>query len=1500
MKKLTERFLCTILTIAILVSLCSYTVIVSAAADGCKIVDILFSKVFTENLPNTMNITVGSLNYSGGFKLEVYEGGKERQKIFEGSGSVNGFDWSADTYGSTVVSVPLTAHPRGIVPYEIYLTPDNGGTVLNRAVYRVFGKDEIINGLMITDNADSYVRMRELLKQKGVNVIVASAPNDEQVRNAGLIITGTAELNKMSAGLLEKVKPKNLLLFKNGEDTEKTNAYLADIGSGLRISDKLASEDIKSQEYGNCSNYRIIDPDLDKDTQIKNMFFHIKNGSAIEVKTDDNTESVVMADGSHPALMAEVLSGSCKIAVAGSDFVSDAELEFSADSMYEQLFSKETYEPESMRVSSNYNVSANLLDWLLPQSDYKDVDISELKTGSSMQGSFVSVTGTVVTPSEAISQNGTAFENYIYLQDETDGIRIYGINRDVNYCYQTWKLNVKGYVSSYGGEREIVVYDQFKDLTVVSRKDHAPEPQSIKASEVSGSRMTGNLVRITGKVSGESAGSLTVSDSSGETSVFIDSYIGSSLGSWGQGQYDPRIEYGCTVEVTGIVSVQNGRNVIRIYDTANILLKLDKNGAAVEPPSKKISRRFGGGLVELTENDDTTVTIGNEQKEMTKYMKLLVDLKIIDAAAMPDKELPVSNAFPKIMNGLKLTERKNGYDTSVKGAALRLLSALGYDYFFTGEKKTANETRIIHESGILEGITAEQDSLLTTQDAARMVYNAFLIPYFGSSSYSPGGNTYHKLNTCILDNLRLTQAEGVITQTHYTDINSSLPENVVKMSFRASKLSDNGNLTKTSGEELFYSDIPDIDRWLARRIEVFVLDDSDNDRNIIAVLPEEHSTVYRLPQEDYVEFKDGKISHIDEKSKIRNLSVSNDARLYVNGVYSGAVNAESLSKPYISENTLAYLYGWYTLIDNNGDGSIESVLAEVYRDCIVGSMDKQTFRIDNKLSDVPQSIFLNPEYDNDFHVAYVKSTGEAAAFSDIEKGDVLSIAEAKTDGRNIVWAKVVITKGSIKGKISSINKSEMQLELNGKWYDYIEIDDLRQDDFLFSIGDEGKFFVNMQGIVIVKDLKSMPYQNYAFVLAFGIVDSGFDEIPAMCVYLPQGGWTSYYFAKNVTVRDGGFSETLKRDALVEKYLTDMNGDLTLNTRTLVNFELNDNGEIRTISFPFNNATGKNDKGRLTLDRKYNQPEGDNIPEINETFKYDKALKCIGDAFLTENTVIFDISLSGDETVQNVDDIKNRISVIPVSMLRDGSAPAISLFDMGDGNECAAAVTINAARAGTVTENLFIVNNTALELDEYGDDVTVLYGYEKGEQKRMVLDDDVSIRNFMSGRTEELGSGDLILYSQNIRGLVTDISIVINVAMAENYLPDVYGDGSLILSKVNFYSDASNPKQVVNYYYGLVTEKYQNKLFGKLVLARDNTVYPTTLLERMSFAPMIVTDDQTVFYRINQRNRHPVQKSDFADVITSPSGNFITRKGDLAVVKTVNNIATDVILISPDL
>lgn len=1499
MRKILQNFLSFVLILTTISGL-GGEMTADAATESCKIMDVSFSDVLIENTSNTMNITVGSLQYSGAFTIEVYEGGKERQKIYEDSASVSSYDWEREIYGQTVVSVPVTAHGKGIVPYEIYLTPANGETILNRVVFRVYGKDEMANVLMITDEEEQYSQIRKLLQQKGAEVLIVSVPQPAQISEADLVLLGTAESGKLSDAGWDALADTNLLLYKNGDIPENVNRFLTENGSHLQFAQEFTADDITTQEYGNCITYRIIDPDLEKDQQIKNLFFHIGSGSAVTAaKSTDDTEAVVMADSEQAVLITELLPNRGKTALAGSDFFRDAETALSPNGMYEQAFANESYDPTDMRIYSNYNVASNLLDWLLPQPSYPNATIAEVKNNESFSGTYVSVSGTVVTPSESVVHNGTAFKNCIYLQDETGGIRIYGINRDVGYAYPTWKLNVKGYVSSYGGEKEIVVYDQLKDLTIVSRNDHAVEPQNISASQIPDSTLIGNLVRMTGIVSAVSDGSLCIRDDSGEATVFVDDYIGAGVGNWDAGAYDPRIVYGCTVEVTGILSLQNGDPIVRIYDTANIVLKLDQNGNAVDPPGPKSSRRFGGGLVKITNQTETaTVIVDGKEKIMTGYMKLIADLGIVQATALPDMDLPVSGVLPKMINGMGLAVHQNEYDTSVRGGALQILSSLGYDYFFAGEDAAVQEEKIINQTGILDGIVADPLSALTTKDAARMVYNVLQVPFFGVTVYSSAGNRYGKLDQCILDNLDLTRADVLISETHYTNTHSTLPEHVVKASFKAYGLDEYAAVTSSEGEDLFYCDLPGIEDYIGQWIEVFIRDDTDNDRNIIAMLDNGRSTVYRLPQEDYVGFVDHTIQHVDESGIVQRLSVSSDAKLYINGIYSGTVNADSLMQPYEAENTLSYLYGWYRMIDHNSDGKVDSIFAEVYQDCIVSAINRQTGRVDNKLSDVPSAVFLDPAHSEEFHVVYEKSTGEAASAADIEKGDVLSIAAAKTDGQHLIWAKVVITKGALKGEISAINKTDMQLELNGEWYDYIEINPLRQDDFLFNVGDEGTFYVNMQGIVIMKDLKSMPYINYAFVIDFGLLEEAFEQTPAMRAYLPDGRLATYHFAETVTVRDGSFSERLKHDAFIEKYLRNTDGSLSKNTRTLVNYELNEEDEISSISFPFNNDTGKNDKGRLTLDRKYNQPAGENMPQTNAAFSYDAALKCIGDAFLSEDTVIFDVALEESEALQNAKNIQDKIQILPVSALIDGTAPTISLFDMGDGNVCAAAITVNASRLKNAASNLFLVNNTLQALDAEQNEVTEIFGYEKGEQKQMMLADDAVITNLLSGEQDTIGSGDLILYSLDEQAQVTEVQVVLNTAMAKHYLPDVYGNGSMLLPKVNFYSDDSNPKQIVRYYYGLVTEKYQNGSLGKLVLARDNTSYPSTLLERLTFAPIIATNDETVFYRINQEAEIPVTQSDLSDVITAPSGSYGIRTGDLAVVKTVNNLATDVILISP--
>lgn len=1487
-----KRMLCLLLITAFTIN--GWTVF--SAISSCKIIDVSFAEIFVENSPNTMKITIGSLEYSGDFTISVYDGGEERQKIYEGTGHVDSYDWGTETYGNTVISVPIMGRSRGIAIYDIFLTPNNGSTVRNTVSFRVFNGSEITSGLLISDKFDNYTQVKEQLKQKGTSLVLSVNPTPNQVHGADIVLIGTSSIDKLPDAVLSAMNGKSLLAFKDNSISDKTNSFLSNLKSSLRYLND--SNEIRTQEYGNCINYEIVSTDLDKDIQIKNLFFHINNASSVyATKEIGRTEEVVKighsTDGTNlNALMVELLSDSSKLAVVGGDFLSDDEFSFNSENMYEQLFAQSVYDSAYLRKYSNYNVASNLFDWMLPQSVYKDMDIIDVKSGNT-QGQYVSVTGTVVTQSEAIDSNNTAFSNYIYVQDATGGIRVFGISDDVTYSYEKWKINIKGVVSSYGGEREIVVFDQKKDLSIVSRKDNAFEPMTLTASQANESQL-GNFVTITGTVTGTTQNTLRLKDESGEVSVFVDSYIGSTRGDWGLGTYDPRIEYGCTVSVIGIVSRQNGENVIRIYDTAYILLTKDKNGNSVETPPLNAGKRIksGEGLVEFPYSDTKVIALGNEKKEITDYMQLLIDLKLTTIEEIPGKNLPVGQVFFRIMERCGLYANNKGSSVTVNNAAVLLLNALGYDYFIKMDK--TQETLLFQQTKILYGIKSDLNSPLTAENAAKMIFNVFETPYFGPVKYgTDGANTYGKLDKCILDNLNLTVIDGTITETHYTAVNSKLPKNFVRMQYTY-KQSESGLNQTFSGQNSFITAIENIDDYIGLRIKAYILNDDDAENNITAVLRHSNNSIHRLPNEDYFEFTNGSVNYYDTNGKVQKLKISSDAKLYVNGILTNSeINGVTLTKPYERLNTLTYIYGWYTFIDN-GKGEITTVMADVYQDYIVNGVDAMNFRIDDKLSYTPNSIYLDPTL-NDSKLVYEKNTGETALFSDIEKGDVISVRASKTDGKNILWGKIVIIKGSIKGKISSVNKSDKILELNGQWYDYVEIDDLRQDDFLFNMGDEGKFFVNMKGVVIMKDLKSMPYINYAYVISYGYYTELSEQIPAMYAYLSNGQCRSYIFAKNVTVRDGGFQETFKRKVFADRYLKDsVTGDYTMNSNTLVNFQVNDADEISIISFAFTNSSGKNDKGRLTLDRKYNQGEfGSNLPSLDEVFTYDALTMSIGDAFLTTATVIFDISLNIGEKAENISDLKSRIKIIPVSRLEDGSSPNITLFDMGDGNECAAAVTTNVSRTVDACGNLFIVNNTSQTIID-NDIVTSVYGYENGKTKKLILAEDVVITDLLSMVESKLSTGDVILYDQSTGDMVKTISKVMNVANAKYYLPDVYGNGSLLLPRVNFYENKSNLKRVVRYYYGLVTEKHQNKALGKLVLSKNNTPYPGSLEDRLNFSNIIAADETTVYYRINQNG---MELSSFSDVITSPAGNYTARNGDLALIKTVNNIASDVILIS---
>lgn len=1505
MKEL-KRFLCILLVAAMFINIDFGDEVVNASVDGCKIIDVSMESVFVENTPNTLNITVGSMSDSVDFNLTVYEGDMYRKKIYEGSGRVDGGNSFTDIYDSTIIRIPIGECAKGIVNFDIYLT-QAGQTIKNSASFYIYASNNVTNSLLVTQDVNNYAYFRKLMKLKGNNVAVTANPTESQIRSVSAVIMGTSAIGFLSDGILNTIanSGKSIVLFKDKDistDTEKINKFLSDSKCSLKyyngVMNDGGSTDLKINIYGGMK-YNILSQNLSHDVQIRGKYYHVSNLSPVYSQNDekDSADAVVKMNTSATisgsdnldfnALMVDLLPGSTKIAVAGSDFLSDDEFSFSSETMYYQLFAEETYNPSYLREYSNYNVCSNLMDWILPSRFYKESNVRNVKTDGAL--TFVSMTGSLVTSSEAADNHqGTAFHNYVYLQDETGGIRVYGISTEDKFSYRTFKVNIKGYVSSYNGEKEIYVYDQSNDVTLISNRDSSIAPQIVKASQTDS--VIGNLITITAKVSDTTFNTLQVQDETGKAYVYIDSYIGSRLGDWPVGTYDPRIEEGCTVSVTGIVSKQGGQNVIRIRNSDEIVLLKDKDGKDVAPPLQR-SGKFGKGLQEVKSSENETVSIGEHSKEFTQYMQMMVDLDISTVDELPNCNDPVGLAFAKMMERCGIYAEKID-NITVKEAAVQILTGLGYDYFYKNNSDY-NIDSLILRTKLLAGISARVDSVLTSKDAAHMVYNALEVPYFGAMSYDANGDGKYKvLDKSILDNFDLIRATGVITATHYTDLNNSIGRGSVIMKYSYTDRSNGDNKT-LSGENMFFIKKPSFADYYGQRIEAYI---GNTEGKIFAVRTLSTNKMYKLENNDYLSFENGYLTYKDQNNRQKTLDISDNALIYINGIaYSDGVTRNALESPFSSGDTLdkaGRLHGWYRFTDFDGDDKMDCINIETYRDYIVGDVDLVTRRIDDKISYITTSIYLD-ETANDSHLVFKRSDGEESGFDDIIKGDVLSICISKTDGKNILWGTVIISKNSLRGRITSVDASSMQIQIvdvaqagsEGIWYNYVEIDPYRMGNFKYAVGDIGKFYINMNNTVIMKDINSIPFVCYAYVLQYGYLKEGIEKNLSLKVFLPTGSKDVYKFAKRVTVVSGITRTTMERDKLeLDKYVN-----------SLVNIEKNEKDEIISIAFATPNSTGKNDKGNMTIDRKYNQPQyTENIPTIDEETKYNAKNKSIGDAYLADKIVIFDVAIEDGEKLSSSSYVENRISVITRDSLADGSSPIITLFDMGDGNECAAAITVNAAESLDHNDNLFVVISVRDKM--VGENhATCVTGYQSNKFKEFILDENAKVTDLLSGKPRQLFSGDAILYSQSADNVVKNISVIMNVGAAQSYLPDVYGDGTLLLPKVNFYSG----KHEINYYFGLVTERHIGNSICKLMLAKDNSPYPTTILEKLQFASLIATDDNTVFYRINAGNRNnPVLQSNIEDVVSATAGTYGIRNSDLALVKTVDGTATDVILISP--
>ncbi len=132
----------------------------------------------------------------------------------------------------------------------------------------------------------------------------------------------------------------------------------------------------------------------------------------------------------------------------------------------------------------------------------------------------------------------------IYVQDSSGGVAVYGLNfTSLNVSIGDF-VCLRGYISSYNGEEELVVWDYYH-----FRKLGVGSIYILNVSTGNISEYEGNLVRVIGNVTdiynGTSFYSITVDDGSGACKIFI----------WKSSGIDVSfIQVGDRIMVVGIVS----------------------------------------------------------------------------------------------------------------------------------------------------------------------------------------------------------------------------------------------------------------------------------------------------------------------------------------------------------------------------------------------------------------------------------------------------------------------------------------------------------------------------------------------------------------------------------------------------------------------------------------------------------------------------------------------------------------------------------------------------------------------------------------------------------------------------------------------------------------------------------------------------------------------------------------------------------------------------------
>lgn len=724
-------------------------------------------------------------------------------------------------------------------------------------------------------------------------------------------------------------------------------------------------------------------------------------------------------------------------------------------------------------------------------------------------------------------------------------------------------------------------------------------------------------------------------------------------------------------------------------------------------------------------------------------------------------------------NGQFGPEDKVTYEQAVK----MIVSALGYDLvaaqkggYPTGYLAVASAEGITKNANGKVGDPAKRSSI------AILTYNSLEVRLMDQTSWSTGsdGDKYGKLDDTILSKyLEVDKYEGVVTATPATNTagatydSSKKPEATIGLNATdkgALKVEYiDGKLKKTDvGAVPAKAGKVDTDGLLGRYVVAYIgEDDATGDDTIFAIaLNENKNTVTKISATQLVEngdkywAEDGTIGYKAVGStKIQDLTLADDVKVNVNyrTTTFGTKTTQAL-KGLVRGGTIEF-------ICNDNDSEIEFINVISYaREAVIETVKESNgvYKFDCYRGSLPK---VDTEDDDYKYIIY--KDGEVVDAKALAANDTVNYVDVTDDKKYEIF---YASSKTVTGAVSSYDTVENNVTIGGVDYDISSFSNLSASKLS---GEEGTFFLNVDGQIAHNETAPTQSGKYAYALAVYDETSGVDTGSYLQVVLADGTVAEYKISDTAKVTTSDNGDLAVNKAAFKQFFADaMSQETNPSTtyKTKVEDAKNDDADSFTVGTE-TVSVKKMDRLMVKLTVSGEKVTKAKLLETacatgNISSKYDKDSNSLGALSFDDSTVVF--AFKQTTGVIDPDDVK--VGKVADFFTDDEDRYDIIAFDEDSSSIYGALIGFNLTSTIAKDNSVFVV--ASKKITTYNnEDAYLVNGFVGGESKTITIYN----KDGYDGQTpEDLVAGDVILISEpDAEGIVSDIKQLVDFAKGAN-------------------------------------------------------------------------------------------------------------------------------------